>query len=171
MTATDYKHQLWMKTLRCRSVYTDNMVKSFFVEGVNKSICRTLRQRRLEHQSDLLGYLVQKAELFTDLPGNKPRLDNRLDSLQTKPRKDLRTNRRRQPRDRRVMNIEQPSASRTPGRHSNRSTSSDYYETSTAMSIRNFVTAVWSVEFDLHDTTSMDSTKFCSVCFKDNHKT
>lgn len=44
LSAADYARQLWTKSLRCGSVYTNNVLKGLFVEGINRSICRALRQ-------------------------------------------------------------------------------------------------------------------------------
>lgn len=83
----------------------------------------------------------------------------------------MRTSRARRPRDRRDNNIEQPSLPWSPGRHSNRSTSTDEYATQTTMSMSSVVAAVESGKFDLADTTAMNSTPFCRVCLDDIHKT
>lgn len=38
LTALDYAQKLWTNTLKCESVFIENMLKVLFVEGANKLI-------------------------------------------------------------------------------------------------------------------------------------
>lgn len=80
MTVMDYAQQLWTKTHRCRSRFTENMLNGLFVEVNNRSICRTISQWWSERQSVSLTHLKQKAESLIGLRGNKIRPNNRSDS-------------------------------------------------------------------------------------------
>lgn len=44
LDTTDYAEQIWMKTLRERSAYSQEFLKSVLVEGVHRQICRTICQ-------------------------------------------------------------------------------------------------------------------------------
>lgn len=79
--------------------------------------------------------------------------------------------RRHQPCGRRAINIEKLSPPRSPGRHSNRQTSPDGYETPKAISMSDVIAAAESGKFNLEDLTSTDSTPFYRLCISESHKT
>lgn len=147
------------------------MLKGILAEGVSKKICRTPRRWWSEHQLASLKDLAQKAEMFDDLRENKPHHDTRSDSGQAESRREPRRNRKGLTRDQRVMYIEQPSPTRSTSPYSNHSTSNDDFDTPPARSISDVVAAMESEEFDLHETTSLESLPFYLVCLSDNHET
>lgn len=65
-----------MKKLGWGSVYIEKILKNLFVEGVRKSIFRTLAQWSAEHQTALAEDLEQNAQSFIDFQRNKLRPDN-----------------------------------------------------------------------------------------------
>lgn len=56
------------------------MLKDLLVEGINRPICRPLRQWWWDHQLASSEDLAHKAEPFTDVKGHKLDLEHQLDS-------------------------------------------------------------------------------------------
>lgn len=155
---------LWTRTLRRGSVYSKQVLKGIFVEGVSMSICQTLRQWWLDHQSASVKDLVQNSESVTGLQRKKLRSGNMSDSEGTENRREPRLSMRRQPHGRRVM-IEQPSQPpKSLDWETSRSTLTEDWNAPTAMSMSDVVAAVKAGEVDLQGMELMISTPFCRLC-------
>lgn len=171
MTAIYYSQRLWTKTIRSEFFHAEKMLDCLFVKGVSKLACGILFKWWSKQQSALLGDLAQKMERFTYIFGHKPPYDNRSDSDRAESRQGPIRNTGHQRHDQRVINIEHLSPKRLFGLHSNRSTSSDTYETPVTMSMSGVVADGEPKEFNLRETTHIDSSPFYRFCLEENHKT
>lgn len=114
---------------------------------------------------------MKKTESFTDLQRNKSRSNIKSKTVNNNDRQSKHKNNQcRQSRDRHVMNVEHPSAPRSPRRRVAPYSTNDGAANATAMSVTDIVFAAELGAFDLDDTNSIDSTPFCRVCLKDNHE-
>lgn len=94
-----------------------------------------------------------------------------MDSEKTESCREPRGNSGRQPRDQLLLNIGQPLLLRSLGRYLNSSTSSEEYETLTALLASDFAADVELGKFDVVDAASTGSTPFCRVVLNDDNKT
>lgn len=150
MIATDYEQLSKTKTLRCGSIHTEKMVKGFFVEDFNRSICRPLRRQWSEHQLASLENTSQKMKASTKIYRIKPLFDIWSVSKRTESFWELRTNSGRQCSSRQATNNWQLLPVRAFSRDLNGSASSNVYETTASMFMSGVVPTMEWGELDFN---------------------
>lgn len=113
---------------------------------------------------------MQMAKSFDNLPGRRTLSDDRLDFERSESHWEPKTNWGGQLHGRRVMNIEDQSQKRSPGRDMGHSTWAEEINTPTAMCVSDVVAAFESGELDMDRTASIKPASFCPVCLNYNHK-
>lgn len=139
-----------------------------FVKGVQSSIKKTLRHWLAEHQKAFLEDSSQEVDSLLELQAHKvhckQRSDTGADSLPNRQTYCVFKSRRH-----RVMQVEDKRHNKKGGNKPKSQPESCSSES--PMTILYAIGAFESGEFDLDDTTTMNSVPFCRVCMNDNHRT
>lgn len=112
MTATYYGKRLRTKMWRCRSDWSEKIIKGLFVDAVYRSVCRALRQWSCKCEHSLLAVLAQKTESVTNLQGNKSKSNEQKTSNNGDHQTTEENNRSQKLRGSYVMTIARPFSTR-----------------------------------------------------------
>lgn len=166
-TPTEFAQKLWTKSLVFGSEYDGKALKEMFVEGIQASIRKTLRHWWAEHQDTSLEDITQQAESSIDLQEPFTTLER---NSGYKPRVEKRKVYETRNQQARVLTVENAPRLEVV-LNENDATSSSRATDLVRMSMSELIAAVESGEFDIDDTTSMDSVPYCRVCMNGSHRT